>query len=80
MTSRSSIQPYRSPEAKSFMAELKNPSGHWTAVYINYATNGYNPKLVGEKEAPRRWEDFLDPSGCGLRPAIRSRRVRAQAI
>lgn len=59
------LQPYRSPEAKSFMAEFKDPHGHWTAIYINYATIGYNPKLVSEKEAPKQWEDFLDPKWRG---------------
>ena len=54
------LQPYRSPEAKSFISEFKEPNGYWTAIYINYATIGYNPKLVSEKEAPKQWEDLLD--------------------
>ena len=59
------LQSYRSPEAKSFIPEFKDPNGHWTAVYINYATIGYNPKLVSEKEAPKQWEDLLDPKWRG---------------
>src|SRR5262245_48359 len=54
------LQPYRSPEAKSFIPEFKDPNGYWTAIYINYATIGYNPKIVSEKEAPKQWEDLLD--------------------
>ena len=54
------LQPYRSPEAKTFIPEFKDPDGYWTAVYINYATIGYNPKMVSEKEAPKQWEDLLD--------------------
>src|SRR5512145_2626910 len=55
------LAPYQSPEAKSYIPEFKDPKGHWTAVYINYATIGYNPKMVSEKEAPKQWEDLLDP-------------------
>jgi iron(III) transport system substrate-binding protein len=54
------LAPYRSPEAKSFIPEFKDPNGYWTAIYINYATIGYNPKMVSEKEAPKQWEDLLD--------------------
>jgi iron(III) transport system substrate-binding protein len=55
------LAPYRSPEAKNFIPEFKDPNGYWTAIYINYATIGYNPKLVPEKDAPRQWEDLLNP-------------------
>ncbi len=54
------LAPYRSPEAKSFIPEFKDPNGYWTAIYINYATIGYNPKMVSDKEAPKQWEDLLD--------------------
>ena len=55
------LMPYRSPEARSFIPEFKDANGYWTAVYVNYATIGYNTKLVSEKEAPKQWEDLLDP-------------------
>ncbi len=59
------LAPYRSPEAKSFIPEFKDPSGYWTAIYINYTTIGYNPKMVSEKDAPKQWEDLLDPKWKG---------------
>ena len=59
------LAPYRSPEAKSFIPEFKDPNGYWTAIYINYTTIGYNPTLVSEKEAPKQWEDLLDPKWKG---------------
>ena len=59
------LAPYQAPEAKNYIPEFKDPKGHWTAVYINYATIGYNPKLVSEKEAPKQWEDLLDPKWKG---------------
>ena len=59
------LAPYRSPEAVSFIPEFKDPNGYWTAIYINYATIGYNPKMVSEKDAPKQWEDLLDPKWRG---------------
>ncbi len=59
------LAPYRSPEAASFIPELKDPNGYWSAVYINYTTIGYNPKLVSEKDAPKQWDDLLDPKWRG---------------
>ncbi len=54
------LAPYKSPEAKNFISEFKDPDGYWTADYVNYMTVGYNPKLVSDKEAPKSWEDLLD--------------------
>jgi iron(III) transport system substrate-binding protein len=55
------IAPYYSPEAKGYIKEFKDPQGRWNAVYINYYVPGYNIRQVAEKDAPKRWEDFLDP-------------------
>lgn len=54
------LAPYKSPEAKNFISEFKDPDGYWTADYVNYMTIGYNPKLVSDKDAPKSWEDLLD--------------------
>jgi len=54
------LAPYKSPEAKNFIADFKDPDGYWTAIYVNYMTIGYNPKLVSDKDAPKSWEDLLD--------------------
>jgi len=54
------LAPYKSPETKYFIADFVNPSGYWSAVYVNYRAIGYNPKLVAEKDAPKQWEDLLD--------------------
>ena len=54
------LAPYKSPEAKNFIADFTNPNGYWCAVYVVYRTIGYNPKLVAEKDAPKQWEDLLD--------------------
>jgi len=54
------LAPYKSPEARNFIADFVNPNGYWSAVYVNYRAVGYNPKLVAEKDAPKQWEDLLD--------------------
>ncbi len=59
------LAPYKSPEARNYIPEFKDPNGYWTAVYTNYATIGYNTKLVAEKDAPKQWEDLLDPKWRG---------------
>jgi iron(III) transport system substrate-binding protein len=59
------LHPIGRRKAKSFIPEFKDPNGYWTAIYINYATIGYNPTLVSEKEAPKQWEDLLDPKWKG---------------
>lgn len=59
------VSPYVSPEVKAYIPELKDPAGHWTAVYNNYYVIGYNTKLVSEKEAPKDWPDLLDPKWKG---------------
>jgi len=54
------LAPYKSPEARNFIADFVNPNGYWSAVYVNYRAVGYNSKLVAEKDAPKQWEDLLD--------------------
>jgi iron(III) transport system substrate-binding protein len=56
---------YVSPESKAFIKEFKDPGGLSTAIYINYFVPGYNTRLVAEKDAPKRWEDLLDPKWKG---------------
>ncbi|HEY2988821.1 MAG TPA: extracellular solute-binding protein [Candidatus Binatia bacterium] len=55
------ISPYVSPESKNYLKELKDPAGYWAAVYLNYYVLGYNTRQLSEKDAPRRWDDLLDP-------------------
>ena len=44
------LAPYKSPEARSYIPEFKDPNGYWTAVYTNYApiewVNTVNPLVV----------------------------------
>jgi iron(III) transport system substrate-binding protein len=54
------LAPYKSPEAKNFIADFINPNGYWNAVYVVYRAIGYNPKIVAQKDTPKQWEDLLD--------------------
>jgi iron(III) transport system substrate-binding protein len=54
------LAPYRSPEAKNFIADFKDPNDYWSAVYVVYRTIGYNTRLLAEKDVPKQWEDLLD--------------------
>ena len=60
------IGPYVSPESKAYIKELKDAEGgYWTGIYTNYFVPGYNTRMVSAAEAPKRWEDFLDPKWKG---------------
>ena len=59
------ISPYSSQEAKAYAQAFKDPGGHWTGIYNNYRVIGYNTELLPEAEAPRKWEDLLDPKWKG---------------
>jgi iron(III) transport system substrate-binding protein len=59
------ISPYASPEAKAYLPEFKERDGYWTGIFANYYVLGYNTKLVSEKDAPKRWDDLLDPKWKG---------------
>jgi iron(III) transport system substrate-binding protein len=59
------ISPYASPEANTYIQELKDRDGYWTGIFALHYVIGYNTQLVPEKDAPKRWEDLLDPKWKG---------------
>jgi iron(III) transport system substrate-binding protein len=59
------IQKYVSPEAKDWPEGFQDPEGYWTTFYTAYFTWIYNTRMVSEKEAPKRYEDLLDPKWKG---------------
>jgi iron(III) transport system substrate-binding protein len=53
---------YASPESRTgFPAGAVDPRGHWAAIYVRQFVIGYNLKAVPAAEAPKRWEDLLEP-------------------
>jgi iron(III) transport system substrate-binding protein len=51
--------------AKDYPADLKDPTGHWTAHVINFLVPAYNTDLVKEEDAPKSYQDLLDPKWKG---------------
>ncbi len=56
-------------------AELKDAGGYWTAHRLTVITPGYNTSLVRPADAPKTWNDFLDPKwkgkmAWGINPGI----------
>ncbi len=56
---RGLIQPYVSPESKSYPRGFKDPKGYWADLYDNYYGWSYNTALV--KDPPRSYEEIVQP-------------------
>ena len=53
---------YASPETRSgFPGGAVDPQGRWAAIYVRQYVIGYNTRLVPPPEAPKGWEDLLQP-------------------
>ena len=53
---------YVSPEMAAYKAEYKStPEGYWTWAVLMPAGLAYNPNVTPEAEAPKDWNDLLDP-------------------
>jgi iron(III) transport system substrate-binding protein len=59
------LQKYISPEQAAFPREYKDPEGYWTAVHIDTRVLAYNTKLIARSEAPKTYEDLLQPKWKG---------------
>jgi iron(III) transport system substrate-binding protein len=62
---RNLLQPYQSPEFAAYPHQFKDSGNFWATLYNIYYVIGYNPKMVPQKDAPRNWDDFLDPKWKG---------------
>jgi iron(III) transport system substrate-binding protein len=61
MKKRGLITRYASPEAQAFPQDFRDPQGYWTCVYLTVSVLAYNTNRVKAEEAPRRYEDLLNP-------------------
>ncbi len=59
------VAEYQPKSAASYPAELKDPKGHWTALNLFYWTSAYNTNLVKPADAPKTYDDLLDPKWKG---------------
>ena len=55
------IQPYYTPMAEKFDKRFVQSQGYWVANRVTMIVLGYNTRLVKAAEAPRRYEDLLNP-------------------
>ena len=52
-------------ESHAFGGGFKDPEGHWTNLHLLMNSMAYNTKLVSAHEAPKRYEDLLQPKWRG---------------
>lgn len=55
------LDTYQTPQRQSFPAEYKDKEGYFTSFYITPIVLGYNTNLVKRNEAPKSYEDLLNP-------------------
>jgi iron(III) transport system substrate-binding protein len=59
------LQPFRSPELAAFSADAVEPGRHWVVVRESYTGIGFNTKLLPPAQAPKTYQDLLDPQWKG---------------
>jgi iron(III) transport system substrate-binding protein len=63
---RNGYERYISPEMAAYKADfMSKPEGYWTWGSINVSGIAYNPTVVPPAQAPKSWEDLLDPKWKG---------------
>jgi iron(III) transport system substrate-binding protein len=55
------LDAYHSPQREFFPAEYKGRDGYFTSFYIIPMVLGYNTNMVKRDEAPKSYEDLLNP-------------------
>ena len=64
------IASYDSPERSRFSADLKDREGYWTGTYALPTGLGFNTQQVKREEAPKSYNDLLDPKWKGGKISI----------
>ncbi len=59
------FQPYRSPSARDYPPDTVEPRGYWVVTRELYPAIGFNTNVIPAAEAPRSYEDLLDPKWHG---------------
>lgn len=54
-------QPYKIKDWDAYPADFKDPNGYWTGQMVHVMVFIYNTKIVSASEAPKSWNDFLNP-------------------
>ena len=74
------LEPYRPTWADAVPVEARDPNDLWYGTYLTPEVIGYNSDAVSEAEAPRDWDDVLDPKWRGkilIRDPLASGSMRA---
>ncbi len=58
---RGGLSRYVPQEASALPSHYKDPEGFWTSAYASGTLLGFNPRQVKRAEAPKKYEDLLDP-------------------
>ena len=56
---------YLSPERAAYWDTNKDRLGYWTAYDFNVAVIAYNTRMVSAADAPKKYDDFLEPKWKG---------------
>lgn len=59
------MQPFHTPVSAQLIPAATFAHRQWIATRINAFAAGYNTKLIAAADAPRRYEDLLDPKWMG---------------
>ena len=59
------LQAFYTPVAAPFDKNLVQPDGFWVATRYSFIVLGYNTKLLKSSEAPKTYEDMVDPKWAG---------------
>ncbi len=52
---------FQPPDSARYPAVLKHPDGHWHGTNLYFLTVAYNTSQVTPADAPKTWDDLLDP-------------------
>lgn len=58
---RGLVLKYLPPAAASLSPQYRDPDGYWAATNLYVLTPGYNTEAIPPAEAPKTFEDLLDP-------------------
>jgi ABC-type Fe3+ transport system substrate-binding protein len=59
------VAPYMSPSAAQFPPEMRDKDGYWHAILLYVFAPGVNTTLVSPAQAPKSYQDLLDPKWKG---------------
>ena len=55
------LQRFHSPMLAEYPAELKDAQGFWGSTNLYFFASGYNTRMIKPSEAPKTYEDLLNP-------------------